>query len=751
MTQLALMRELLAAFSGNELVLGVVLGNWLLLMGLGAWLGRAAEKAPQPLIVLAVMQILLALLPLAQVFLLRALRNVIFIRGAAVGVTETVLSAFVLLLPYCLVAGAALTVACSLLARQAGSAGAGRVYVADSLGSILGGALFSFLFVRWFDHLGILLFPALLNLLAAAALGFGAGRKWLATIAGILTVLLVALAATVNLDSVSTALQYPRQRVIARANSPYGKLLVTGSDGQLDFIENGLPLTSTRDDQHVEEAVHYAMAQRPEAQRVLLVGGGIGGTAKELLKYPVRRVDYVELDPAILEFGRRYLPQNLADPRIRIINADGRQFVRGTDEKYEAVIIDVPAPATAQLNRFFTAEFFAEVKRALAPDGVVSFALGHYENYVSPELARMLASAAQTLKPSFRHLLILPGGQVFVLASDGPLYGDIASRLDQAGIQTKWMTRHYLDATLTADRLADMQRALTQPAALNTDFSPVLYYYQLRHWLSQFQSGIGVFQILLLVAPALYVVCLRGAAMVLFASGFAATALQMVLLLAFQVLCGSVYHQVGIIVTVSMAGLALGAACSNRRPAASVLPAGRSATGLGNGAPVSDVARFQTPAIEPGQRPALHSGGSRLEGSGRSLPLPSDYTLLARLALAVAGYGVLLPLLLPVLHHVSEVTASGWCVQSAVAVLALLLAVLVGLQFPVANRLDFDGTATGASRLYCADFIGAFLGALLAGAMLIPLIGVTGVCLLTAALNLLAALLFRLARQNARG
>jgi hypothetical protein len=109
MTQMALLRELLGAFSGNELVLGVVLGNWLMMMGTGTWLGRGADKFRKPIAVLAILQILLAVLPLLQVFLLRALRNVIFIRGAEVGVTETVVSAFVVLLPYCILAGGALT------------------------------------------------------------------------------------------------------------------------------------------------------------------------------------------------------------------------------------------------------------------------------------------------------------------------------------------------------------------------------------------------------------------------------------------------------------------------------------------------------------------------------------------------------------------------------------------------------------------------------------------------------------------
>jgi spermidine synthase len=691
MTQLALMRELLGAFSGNELVLGLVLGNWLLLMGMGTWLGRTCDKLQKPLAVLVVAQILVAVLPLAQVFLLRTLRNVVFVRGAAVGVSETVISVLVLLLPYCLIGGYALTLACSVLARQEGASGIGVVYAADSIGSIGGGVLFSFVLVRFLDHAGILVYPAVLNLLVAGAMGFHTGHKLLSAMAGALALAVMGTAVLVDLDGVSTALQYPRQHIVARANSPYGKLLVTESDGQFDFIENGVPLTSTRDDQHVEEAVHYAMAQRPEARQVLLVGGGISGTARELLKYNVRRVDYVELDPLILEFGRKYLPESLADDRIKVINTDGRLFVRQTGEKYDVVIVDVPEPSTAQLNRFFTVEFLAEVKRALSADGVVSFSLGHYENYVSPELARMLASAWRSLKESFPNVRVIPGGQVFFLASDGPLFDNIALRIEQRGVKTKLMNRHYLDAMLTADRMMDMQHAIAQPAALNTDFNPVLYFYHLRHWMSQFKIGFGVLQALLVGLLCVYLVRLRGTAFVLFASGFAATTLEIVLLLAFQVLCGSVYHQLGIIVTVFMTGLALGAVMGNRR------------------------------------MKSRSNGGISTASTAKHLAL---------LAFAIAGYAILLAFLLPLLNRLGNSAASLVFIKAAIALLTFILAALVGMQFPLATRLEFDGSVAGASRLYTADFVGSFLGALLASTLLIPLIGVTGVCLLTAALNL---------------
>ena len=422
------------------------------------------------------------------------------------------------------------------------------------------------------------------------------------------------------------------------------------------------------------------MAQRPEASQVLLVSGGISGTAREILKYGVRRVDYVELDPLILALGKRYLPENLADGRIRVINTDGRLFVKQTSEKYDVAIIDIPAPATAQLNRFYTAEFLAEVKRALTKDGVVSFTLGQYENYVSLELARMVSSARLSLKQSFRNVVAIPGSRVVFLASDGPLFADIASRIEQRQIKTRLVNRHYLQAMLTADRIADLASAMAQPAAINKDFSPILYYYYLRHWMSQFNARFGFLQSVLLLLLGFYLMRLRGSALVLFASGFAASSLEVVLLLAFQVLCGSVYYQVGVIVTVFMAGLALGASIANR---------------------LTDL-----------------SLGS-----------------LSFLAFLIAGYALLLPLLLPLLNQLGGTTASFFLVKSLVVLLTLALALLVGMQFPLANGLEFDGTVAGAARLYTADFVGAFLGALLACTLLIPLIGVAGVCLLTALLN----------------
>jgi spermidine synthase len=806
MTQLTLMRELLGVFSGNELVFGIVLGNWLLLTGIGSVLGKlltarstpaglwcgprlwcglptaphggpqvsptasgeigpgsgdgASRSAPElerpqhllprpsrevkrgsgvfhfgwPLSLFVVAQMLVAVLPLVDVFLLRTLRNVVFLRGAEVGVTATVVSCLVLLAPYCLTTGCLLTLASQLLAapllvRQvvmqqvavpqgscsdphgkpqrlaclpdpvttaqtdtnavpadsgAASESIGLVYFLDNFGSVVGGLLFNFILIHWFSHFGILCFPALLNLFFAAWVAVLARKRVLAILAAATAVALVAAMALWDFDQLSTEIAQPGQHVVYHGHSPYGSLVVTEAAGQFNFIESGVVLFSTHNIEEVEEAVHYAMAQRPHAGRVLLISGGVSGTAREVLKYGVSAVDYVELDPLILRVAAQYLPDSLADPRIHVINTDGRLFVKQTDRPYDVVIVDVPNPSTSQLNRFYTREFFAEVKQVLAPDGVLCFSLANYEDYLSPELSDLIAVAHRTSGSVFGHVLMLPGGRIFFLASDGPLTAEVARQIEQAGVATRLVNRHYLQAMLSPDRMAEVGRAVRADAAINEDFNPILYYYHLRYWMSHFGFHFGLMEGALLLVLAVYLVRIRPVPLVIFSGGFAASALEVVLLVALQTLNGCLYHQVGLVVTMFMLGLGIGSFVMNR--------------------------------LAP-RRP------------------PID---LAKLALAVAVYAACLPVVLLGLGRLGG-SAAPLISQVAVPLLTLVLAVLVGLQFPLAGRVDYQGTAVTAARLYAADFIGAALGALLVSTLLIPVMGVAAVCGLSAVMNLFAA------------
>ena len=683
LTQVTLMRELLGVFAGNELVFGVVLGAWLLLTGIGSSLGRLVPRLARPLDVFLAMQVVLAIVPVADVFLLRALRNVVFLRGAAVGVTETVLSCFVLLAPYCLLTGFLLTLATAIFGRGKGPQSIGDVYSLDNAGAVAGGLLFSFVLVGRLDHIQILYVPALANLVLAGLLAWLARRWLLAAVAAGATAVLAALVLWGDLDGVSLRMLYAGQGDVESRQSPYGNLVVTELAGQHSFWENGVPLFSTGNIAAAEEMVHYAMAQRPEANRVLLISGGVAGAVQEALKYHAA-VDYVELDPLIVQLAKEKseeVRRSLADPRVEFIPTDGRLFVRRTGRQYDVVLVNLPDPSTSQINRMYTREFFAEVKRRLSGDGVLSFSLGEYANYFRPELQRLVAVARRTLQGQFRNVLILPTDRLCFLASDGPLTPRIAQRLRQYGIRTEWLDQSRLRDVLSPGRMADVARPSVEEPPLNTDFNPILYYYHLLDWMSRFQVRLGILEAALFVVFAVFLVRLRPVGLAVFTTGLAASALEVVLLLEFQVLFGSLYRGVGLIVAMFMLGLGIGSFWMNRV----------------------------------------------LARRGRK-----D---LAKLVFAVALFAGCLPAGEVVLGGLPSGSVACAATEAAIYLLTVVLAALVGAIFPLAGKTDFESPSTTASRLYTADYLGAALGALLVSTWLIPLMGVTAVCLLVAGLS----------------
>lgn len=688
-TQLVAMRELLGAFSGNELVLGISLGAWLLLTGTGAALGRLMSgRSPR---VLAAGLVWVAIVPLLQVAVIRGWRDAVLLPGAVAGPLATVLGSLALLAPFCLVSGALLTMAGDLQGRLGAEAPVARVYVADTVGSVAGGACFTFLLVQRFDHFALLAWPAFLNLALAAVIAVHARARLVFVVTASSATALGILLATTNVDAVTTGWQH-RGELVFRSHSPYGRLVVVADAGQLTFFENGVAIAYTENTAQVEETVHYALSQRPAARRVLLIGGAISGTAREALRHGVERVICIELDPRVVEAARRLVPENVCAPRLECAVGDGRRYLQGTTTRFDVVIVDLPDPSTWQMNRYFTQEFYLAVRRVLEPGGVLAFGLGRYENYVSPTLARLLSSGHATLRGIFAHIVLIPGGRVYFLASDAPLDADIAASLAQRGVSTRLLTPMYLETILAPDRKADIERAIAAPSDVNRDFRPTLYHRQVQHWLAQFPAASGLAVGVAGLAFVGYVLALPPLPRVIFASGFAASALEIVLLLGFQVFYGSLYQQVALVVTVFMAGLALGAMATTR---------------------------WQ---VE-------HRRASR-------------HAII--LGFVVAGVAAAMPLVLPRLNGLDVALGSSLPGQLAICAVTFLLALAVGAQFPLVSAATSGNAAVVGARLFSADLVGAAVGALLVSTWLIPVAGVANVCFGTAALNIAtAAVAFR--------
>ncbi|MCK5923427.1 MAG: hypothetical protein KAG66_21005, partial [Methylococcales bacterium] len=115
-----------------------------------------------------------------------------------------------------------------------------------------------------------------------------------------------------------------------------------------------------------------------ERKDILLLGGGDGLAAREILKYPdVENLTLVDLDPAMSRLARQdkiFLSINkgsLNDPRVRVINQDAYQFIKNSVDLYDAVIIDLPDPKSVSLSLLYSLGFYKMVEKHLKPFGAM--------------------------------------------------------------------------------------------------------------------------------------------------------------------------------------------------------------------------------------------------------------------------------------------------------------------------------------------------------------------------------------------
>jgi len=681
--QVVLMRELMVVFYGNEISLGLMLANWLLWTALGsASLGRWAARVRQPRALIASLECLLAAaFPLA-IFAVRSARGGLgALPGEVLGLAPMFLASFIALSPFCFLSGGLFPAAARL--RSAGS-----VYLLEALGAGAGGLLAGLVLVRYWTPFQIAALLAALNLLAAA----GMARR-----AAVLALLVVPIALP-RLESVSLARLWHGFALAAVRNSPYGNLAVVRTEDGASLFENGLVVFNVPDPAAAEEAVDFALLEHPAPRSLLLIGGGLNGSVEQALRHPsLRSVDYVELDPAIFQLARNYFPREwqalgASAGRVRIHNVDGRLFLETTTRRFDVIIVNLPEPQTAQLNRFYTVEFFRTAARKLEPGGVLAVHFNSSENYISPERANFLRCIYKTLDAVFPHVVAIPGETVHFLAaaSAGVLVADaqgLLARLRARHLQTSYVREYYLPFRMSADRMRELASQI-QPRAgtpVNRDFAPVAYYFDAVLWSTRFHGGYDRLLSALAVCGALVctVLAIRSrkaprqrvrAGLCVSATGFTMIGLEMLLLLGFQVIYGYVYRQLAILTAAFMAGMALGSWQALRRP--------------------------------PRQ--------------------PMRAVALTQFAAALAPLAVF-----AIITDLAPVTLGS---QFVFIVLALASGALGGYQFPVAAGL-FDGPG----GLYALDLAGSCAGAIIFSAWLIPLFGFLKTALLMAAINVAPA------------
>ncbi|CPR12323.1 spermidine synthase [Mycobacterium bohemicum DSM 44277] len=273
--------------------------------------------------------------------------------------------------------------------RTLGAADTGRTLAnlnaADYLGALLGGLVWPFFLLPQLGMIRGAAATGVINLAAAAVVAVFLLRRVVSPrqLASALCALGLALALLTTLLVRSHDIETTsRQRlyadpIIAYRHTPYQEIVVTrrGADMRL-YLDGGLQF-STRDEYRYTESLVYP-ALGAGAHSVLVLGGGDGLCARELLRQPgVQRIVQVELDPAVIDLARTTMREanggSLDNPRVDVVIGDAMTWLRGpvADRSFDAVIVDLPDPDTPALGRLYSTEFYALVARALAPGGLM--------------------------------------------------------------------------------------------------------------------------------------------------------------------------------------------------------------------------------------------------------------------------------------------------------------------------------------------------------------------------------------------
>ena len=682
-TQIILIREFLSVYNGNELITGMILANWMLLTGLGSYLGKLFENQINKLSFINLSHILMAILPLIIAFLTYYLRSIIYPPGKTINLAEVFFNSFILLSPFCLITGMLFPGLAAILSYQSKSNVINKAYSIEALGSLVGGVLFNFLLLvvlKTFFSLTILM---MINLIAVIVNLFLSGKKITSYILSGLTIMLTITISFSDIDLRALQYLYPGQDIAYFKDTPYSKIVVTHTEDQYNFYENGNFLFSEDNTIMIEESTHYAMIQHSDPKNVLLISGGISGMINEILKYKINTLDYVEQNPDLINVGELFTSNILHDSAVSVINKDARLFIKkNKNKKYDVVLINLPDPSSAQINRFYTLEFFEELKKDLNEKAIISISLTSTSNYLGEESRKINSSVFSTLKLLFEHVKIIPGGLNYFIASDGQLTYSIIEQLELRKIKNEYVNRNYLDDQRIERESRLMENVISDKVAINNDFQPVVYLYQLQYWLSHFDINYFIL-ITLILFPIFYsFLKLNFINYGVFITGFSASSVEVILIIAFQIIYGYTYQMLGIIITFFMAGLLIGSI-------------------------------FLINKITIGMR---------------------TYSIIQYL---IGIYCIILAL---VLYFLRSSLVSNFLVHIIFILLITIMGVLTGVQFALATKLRTISISKIAASTYASDLLGAAIGAILIAAFLIPYFGIIKVSLIVAILNFITGL-----------
>lgn len=218
------------------------------------------------------------------------------------------------------------------------------------------------------------------------------------------------------------------ESIIISHSSRYQKILIANLArfGKTLIIDGKIQSSISDEFIYHETLVHPLLLALENPQKVLIIGGGEGATLREVLKHKsVKEVVMVDIDESVVEFAKKFLEEwhkgAFNDPRTRLIIADGYEYVKNTNERFDAVILDLTDPQKDSPSaKLYTKEFYSMVKRILDPNGglVTQATSPSFSVEVFSVINNTLRQVFKYVSPAITYVPSFDGLWGFINASD---------------------------------------------------------------------------------------------------------------------------------------------------------------------------------------------------------------------------------------------------------------------------------------------------------------------------------------------
>lgn len=306
-----------------------------------------------------------------------------------------------------------------------------KIFTFDYIGALLASIIFPLLLMPQLGILRTSFLFGLLNAVVALALCFFFSQevRWIAylktTCAAVIVALTLGFVASDRILAFTESMTYP-DKIVYATSSPYQRIILTRNARDFRLFLNGNLQFSSADEYRYHEAlVHPGLNAVPQAQQVLVLGGGDGLAVREILRYPgVEQVTLVDLDPEMTRIFSSHASLKklnegaLLSPKVKVINADAFQWLKANTQKFDFVVIDFPDPSNYSIGKLYTNTFYRLLHRSLSARGLA--VIQATSPFVAPRsywcVVNTLASEGFTTAPYHAHVPSF-GDWGFVLAS----------------------------------------------------------------------------------------------------------------------------------------------------------------------------------------------------------------------------------------------------------------------------------------------------------------------------------------------